>query len=433
MRSVAQTWVGPVVLILLFVISVLLMSSFRNPHISGETQLAAGSSQTQPSPLRNEFDQPAVGQASVSPLPLPAADATLTLANYHFSDPGAVLKHDALIGIVQWLPNRYELLLQLKSRDSAIDSVEILNLDDNTRKPLVHEQITSKPVWIDSLTSIAYLIPSQSQLANLQTGTASTASPDYGLWLLQDNLHQDKIASDLGWSIAGSNNRVWVVDAETQDLVEFNSLDRSKKSFVDLKTLGFVPSDPTSGFDIVASPDGSRLALFDNSQLVILELKSQSSIEVNLSPTETFRTETIKHRVFDAVWSPDASQLALIFTTGSAGLLPNSFLALFDVVSQKTTNIPLDYDYVTDVAWAPNSRQLLVMAVIGSQNAYDQAGLFLVDALTNDYVRVLSDLELWIGEFGAGLAWSSDGANLAVYCPTFEFAQVCSIPVKIEK
>lgn len=87
---------------------------------------------------------------------------------------------------------------------------------------------------------------------------------------------------------------------------------------------------------------------------------------------------------------------------------------------------------MTDVAWAPNSRQLLVMTIIGNQNAYDQAGLFLVDVLTNDSIRVLSDLELWIGEFGAGLAWSSDGANLAVYCPTLEFAQVCSIPVKIE-
>jgi hypothetical protein len=327
MRYVGQTWVGPVILVLVFVISVLLVSSLRNQHISEETQLTAGSSQTQSSPLRNELGQPAVGQAPVSPLPLPEADAALTLANYLFSDPGVVLKHDALIGIVQWLPNRYELLLQLKSRDSAIDSIEILNLDDNTRKPLVHEQLTGKPVWIDSLTSIAYLVPSQSQLANLQTGTASTESPDYGLWLLQDNLHQDKIASDLGWSIAGSNNIVWVVDGETQDLVGFNSLDRSEKSIVDLKTLGFVPSDPISGFDIVASPDGSRMALFDNSQLVILELKTQSSIDVSLSPAESLRTATtIKQRVFDAVWSPDASQLAMILATGSAGLLPNSFL-----------------------------------------------------------------------------------------------------------
>jgi hypothetical protein len=433
MRYLEQTWVGTVILVLLFVISVLLVSSLRNQHISGETQLTTGSSQTQPSPLRNEFDQPAVGQAPVSPLPLPAADAALTLANYHFSDPGVVLKHDALIGIVQWLPNRHELLLQLKSRGSAIDSIEILNLYDNTRKPLLHEQITGKPVWIDSLTSIAYLVPSQSQLANLQTGTVSTESPDYGLWLLQDNLHQDKLASNLGWSIAGSNNIVWVVDGETQELVEFNSLDRSEKNFVDLKTLGFVPSDPTSSFEIVASPDGSRLALFDNSQLVVLELKTQSSIDINLSSADALRTEPIKHRVFNAIWSPDSSQLAMILTTGSAGLLPSSFLALFDVASQRTTNIPLGYNYMTDVAWAPNSRQLLVMAVIGSQNAYDQAGLFLVDALTNDYVRVLSDLELWIGEFGAGLAWSSDGASLAVYCPTLEYAQVCLAPVKIEK
>jgi len=433
MRHVGQKWAGPVILVFLLIISVLLVSSLRDQPISKETLLTAGSSQNQPSPLRSEFDQPAVGQAPVSPLPLPAADSALTLANYHFSDPGVVLKHDALIGIVQWLPNRYELLLQLKSRESAIDSIEILNLYDNTRKLLMHEQITGKPVWIDSLRSIAYLVPSQSQLANLQTGTASTETPDYGLWLLQDNLHQDKIASDLGWSIAGSNNIVWVVDGETQDLVEFNTLDRSEKSFVDLKTFGFAPNDPTSGFEIVASPDGSRLALFDNSQLVILELKSQSGIVVNLSPAESLQTETIKQRVFDAVWSPDASQLALILTTGGAGLLPNSFLALFDVASQRTTNIPLSYNHVTDVAWAPNSRQLLVMAVIGSQNAYDQAGLFLVDVLTNDYVRVLSDLELWIGEFGAGLAWSPDGANLAVYCPTLEYAQVCLASVKIEK
>jgi hypothetical protein len=123
----------------------------------------------------------------------------------------------------------------------------------------------------------------------------------------------------------------------------------------------------------------------------------------------------------------------MILTTGSAGLLPNTFLALFDVASQRTTSISLGYNYVTDVAWAPNSRQLLVMAVIGNQNAYDQGGLFLVDMLTNDYVRVLPDLELWIGEFGAGLAWSSDGANVAVYCPTLEFAQVCLVPIKIEK
>lgn len=432
MRTIGQTWIGPVILVLVFVISVLLVSSLRKQPISEETQLTARSSQTQPSPLRNEFSQPAVDQAPVSPLPLPAADSALTLANYHFSDPGVVLKHDALIGIVQWLPNRDELLLQLKRRDSAIDSIEILNLEDNTRKPLVREQLTGKPVWIDSLTSIAYLVPSQSQLANLQTGTASTRSPDYRLWLLQDNLHQDQIASDLGWSIAGSNNSVWVVDAETQDLVEFNSLDKSKKSFVDLKTLGFVPSDPTSGFEIVASPDGSRLALFDNSQLVILELKSQSSIDVNLSSADAPQTETIKHRVFNAIWSPDSSQLAMILTTGSAGLLPNTFLALFDVATQRTTHIPLGYNYVTDAEWAPNSRQLLVMAVISSQNAFDQAGLFLVDTLTNDSIRVLSDLELWIGEFGAGLAWSSDGAHLAVYCPTLEYAQMCLTPVKIE-
>jgi hypothetical protein len=79
------------------------------------------------------------------------------------------------------------------------------------------------------------------------------------------------------------------------------------------------------------------MALFDNAQLVILELKSQSSIEVSLSPAESLRTATtIKQRVFDAVWSPDASQLAMILATGSAGLLPNSFLTLFDVASQRT-------------------------------------------------------------------------------------------------
>lgn len=433
MRNLWQRWLGFIALAFLFLAGILFVSSVREHYLVSGTKQSTSSSHVQQAANENDSDQATIGSATISPLPPPVADPALALANYHFGVPEVVLKHDTLIGIVQWLPNSHELLLQLQSRTSAIDSIEILNLKENLRKQIVQGQIVGKPTWVDSLGSIAYLAPSERQIENLQNGTTLTSPPDYELWLLQENTNQNKMASDLSWSMASNSNNLWVVDGATQYLVEFSSSDGAAKRTVDLKTLGFMPSDPTSGFHMVASPDGSRLALFDNSRLILFQVEAQSGIEVDLASVETIRTETSMNRVFSAVWSPDSSQLAMILTTGSAGLLPNTFLTIYDTVSERTTNIPLAYDYVTDVVWTPNSRQLLAMAVIGNKGSYDQAGLFFIDPLTGEQVRVLSNMELWIGEFGAGLAWSSDGANLAIYCPTLEVAQVCWTPVKIEK
>ncbi len=135
----------------------------------------------------------------------------------------------------------------------------------------------------------------------------------------------------------------------------------------------------------------------------------------------------------EAQWSPDGRFRATILTPGSQAGAPllSSHLQLFDALTGQQRRWDGAPRFVTDLAWAPNSQWLAVLAVteITAEGA-ERAQLFLVDALTGEASLAREEL-FGGGMWGQQLAWSPDGRQLAVACPTAEEGRVCLLPVSV--
>ncbi len=143
-----------------------------------------------------------------------------------------------------------------------------------------------------------------------------------------------------------------------------------------------------------------------------------------------------------AAWSRNGRYLAIARTQGS---FPISFsdLRILDsrtghmYTMEVTARVDTWGHYVDDLAWAPDSHHLLAIAKealsagpAGSAKDY-QSGLYLIDFVAGESIRVLPGVEFDANTFQGNLAWSPDGSQMLVRCPTMLQDRVCLVPVKM--
>jgi hypothetical protein len=175
----------------------------------------------------------------------------------------------------------------------------------------------------------------------------------------------------------------------------------------------------------------------------LFDMKTNQACEIDLGRFLEGMVKIMPIWALEAKWSPDGPDVALI-TTGSAPgkasgtgwVIQSTELTIVNVKTGALRTLQLAPDinpgqhYVTDIDWAPDSRYLAALAVVGiDEMGSEQGGMFIVDATTGEFQRGPSSYDLGGGPWGWQLAWSPDGAQLAVNCPTPEVGRLCIIPV----
>jgi len=105
-----------------------------------------------------------------------------------------------------------------------------------------------------------------------------------------------------------------------------------------------------------------------------------------------------------------------------------------------TQRLNLGYEYLHTLSWSPNSRDLVTMgsAVHNDLAREYQYDLYLVDAATGTSRQMLAE-HIFMLSGVYGVAWSPDGQEIALACPTIDPAEdaiaegrVCLISVETE-
>ena len=137
-----------------------------------------------------------------------------------------------------------------------------------------------------------------------------------------------------------------------------------------------------------------------------------------------------------AHWSSDGRYLAVERATSSHP----ADLAILDTITGKlTTFVGVDQGtqgqlYVDDFTWAPDNYHLLAIGSIASQpsnsqNTSDTHGLYLADIGLGKGIYV-DEYKSIVSSQDNNLAWSADGSNLLVRCPTQTSDRICIMSVQ---
>ena len=368
--------------------------------------------------------------SSASQAPASSLDA------YVFADPQVVLTHTSNIGIFDWLPDGERLLIARGAEPRPPEEyLEALNVQTGALQRLGEWNMYSggyniKPVWLDAERAIIFgdsvngqwgLYIGREQGAPAQEIVAGLASPHPAVspdgqrvvFLPQTPANQPQILD--------------VARAQRQDLA-FTLPTLSEELAMQLH---ISRQDP---YHMVWHPDGNRIAFYNNVGFYLADLSTGQMCELHLDAPLGGQ----KLWAVDAKWSPDGRYLAALTAAGEA-IVPFIDLTILDMSTGEPRRLDLGHEYLYNLSWSPNSRDLVIMAEADRidpvrRNQYD---LYLVDAATGDSRQMLAGhIFMFSGAYGA--AWSPDGQEIALDCPTVNPAEgaiakghVCLISVEI--
>jgi len=348
----------------------------------------------------------------ISPLPTPTVPG---LGDYIFGPPQVVLTHTSAMGIAGWLPDSEHLLLtRLVPTDTNREYIETFNI--RTRELRQYgERYTGgpKPLWLETIQKVAF------------TNRASLQPVSYDLWVSGCDAAQARQPIRQGitlWSVGGGGNVIAFVPQGQRQLLWVDDSGRPvNRPSVDLGVLGFVPTDETTVFSVVLSPDGRKLALYNRlSFLIVNALTGTLERVIDLGYG---RGEYVGYKTWplDARWSSDGRYIAMRTTVGQP-LYPYTDLIVLDMNTGALRRIELRSQYLLSLAWAPNGRVLVTLTRESVQQGRSLESLYLVDVLSGEIHRMLPDHQ-FIGSASWGLGWSPSEQTIAVACSVWHEAK----------
>jgi len=223
-----------------------------------------------------------------------------------------------------------------------------------------------------------------------------------------------------------------------QPPVETNAL---SNPFFDLGSDGqpVLPQDPPAalipaeaGFpQIAVRPGGSESIVFGEGYAVLTGSSSPCRLDLGAVPSEAGPRSIWP---LQARWSPDGRRLALIVSAdsgisahGHGAYILRSWLVLLDFDRRTRTDLVAGQATLTDLAWSPDGLRIAALSEHvkqGDPESFAGRELLMIDAETAQIVQLLT-AALGGGSWGTQLAWSADGRQLAVNCPTQQSGRVC--------
>jgi len=379
----------------------------------------------------------------------PLAQTTIeeaTPEEYTFSLPQVVLTNgdnDAAISIVEWLPDSRRVLIMREFRDNTQQNIELFTPNTGDEKVYAtREHIAQLPVWQPNLNAVVY--PAMNIIrVNELTHTVefarqvliSQGEPSKNL-LLADNLSDFSIGIDSrnGQVVYLADKRVLVNSMKQNELLKISN------------TIGFDPYKwdyryrgdnklPIS-FNMAWRPRSSQIFFYSDGNTnggytFLLDTNTGSVCELNFSGWAGIGR-----------WSSDGRYLAISRATER---YPINFsdLAVLDTITGQLHTMQIapqelqGRHYTEDLFWAPDNIHLVAIGSVlpfpPTGRLYDKdkfSGLFLVDFIAGQAIHLIPEYKFFTSWPGINLAWSPDGSNILIRCPSNDHSQLCLVKVQ---
>jgi Tol biopolymer transport system component len=326
------------------------------------------------------------------------------------------------IEIADWLPDNTRLLVTRVDPQSGLERIE--TLDVRTGEVQLYARPNShngKPVWLSAIQGVAYsdaLYTERGRQFELRISRGQPTETETIVTSEGNNVA-------LGFSLAvepGGRHLLYLVDRAVGRLQNWDSVARTNQA-MPFDVGEWLPpldlSQPNAQYFVtpIWSPNGTRLAVFAESSLFLVEPGSNRVCEVG-------RGRSWFVMPYASQWSPNARYLALITTDQVPETLTTwTDLAVLDVLTGelRKLSLPNARGSITTIAWSTNSQHLAVLTLITPQAA--QARLFLVDVGTGDVRPMWPDRTFGGGApWGKQMSWARNGRSLALECPALRDA-----------
>jgi hypothetical protein len=347
-------------------------------------------------------------------------------ATFKFDPPIVVLQSKSNIDLVNWISENKSVLLLRDLPESGQQEIGVFDVDLKVFRSFAERKsLSSKPVWVPSLKSVLFT-------TNLAGETQHKI--DGELWISRgDPRNIQKISqnlSNLELGLENKNNQIAFWSVDNLNLVN-QLLEVSKVGQI---TATQLTSQKQASFPIIPSkmafrPTTTQLALYNNYNILIIDPLQTDVCKIDLGAN--LKTPIWSPFIY---WSSDGRYLAIIKAEGNTPFL-YSDLAIYDTANDELKIIKIGAEiqgkhYVTDVAWGPDNRHLLAISEIIDINGKRISGVNLVDAQEKKSQPILSGYELGGGDWDTNMAWSTDGRNLMVACPTETEEKLCLVNVQ---
>lgn len=339
---------------------------------------------------------------------------------YQFSEPRVVLTHPSAIGIAGWLPDGQRLLITRFIPGQPREYIEIFNTrTGELQRYGERHSLPGKPVWLAAHQAVAFADVGSDKQVVLRISRGETATVETPI-------------SDLTGSFLG-------VSPDGRQLVFFTQASQDRPEVFDLAqpqraTLpAALPLMRWSPYRISWHPQGHQIAFYNETGFYLANLPLGRICKIDLGVEES-EARYGKRWAFYAQWAPNGRYLSMLTTIGDPPV-KFSDLTILDTITGKLHSVhPKQYIesgqyYVMDMAWAPNSQIMAIQAAVEVREGVLYAGLYLLEVATGRDVRVLPEALFTGGDAGWNLAWSPNGQQMAVNCPTANEGRLCMIAV----
>jgi hypothetical protein len=367
--------------------------------------------------------------------------------NYTFSNPQVVLTapQGNLYSIVEWLPDNQRVLITERLFNNTLngenDKQSIMLYSPETNKSNVYavrRYLQDPPAWQEGANAVVY--------------------PNMNFLGFDQNTHALKFTRQV-WVSYGEPNTVQML------------------------------ADNLPQFPISVKPDGSETLYFSDKEI---SRRNTNMLAASSTPFDSTQWDYAKSRrnappvSYEMAWQP-GTPLIFLYSDGGRGGGGYTFILNSDTgrvcelnfggwafrahwssdgrylaIARAQENFPINFSdltvldsmtgnlyttgvvpqetkgkhYVDDFVWAPDNHHLLVIGKVSPFQLPSQAdiknelrGLYLVDFISGQSVRLLPANSFYADSFKSNLAWSPDGSKLLIRCSAV-VDQICLISVQ---
>jgi len=362
-----------------------------------------------------------------------------TPEEYTFSEQQVVLTapQGNIYHIVEWLPDSQQILMteELGNDSDGLESIRLYNPETGESKVYAIRPITyQSPAWQPELNAVVYPIMKYFDVDKQNRTYKFTRQ----LWVSYGDPETAQMLSDnpsqLPFAIKpGGSDMLYLSDKEISKLDK--SLKKPSSAPFDSVQWDYAKerrSDKSVSYNMAWQPGTSLIFLYSEGAMqgggytFILDADTGQVCELDLGGWAKV-----------ARWSSDGHYLAFIRVKDYAFLYPRSELALLDtatgnlIIFNVTPQEIAGQHYVKSFTWAPDNRHLLAIGEIyTSLDNQSETGLYLVDFVSGQSVRVVPENKGFVFSHDNNFAWSPDGSKVVIHCPTKTVDQICLIPVQ---
>lgn len=397
-----------------------------------------------------------VAQPTAAPVGVPPPACTFPLAqittvestpeNYTFSEPRIVLTAPKgnLYSIVEWLPDNQLVLITERLFNNTLNSendkqsIMLYSLETNKSNVYaVRHYLEDPPAWQEGANAVVY--PNMNFLGFDQNTHAlkftrqvwvSDGEPNTAQ-MLADNLPQFPISTkpDGSETLYFSDKQISKLDDSLKELPS-TPFDRTQWDYATNQR-----SNVPLSFVMTWQPGTSLVFLYSDGgrggggYTYILNSDTGQVCELKFGGW-----------AFVAHWSSDGRYLAIARAQENFPINFSDLTVLDSLTGNLYTTgvVPQETKgkhYVVDFVWAPDNHHLLAIGKVPPFQLPSQAdinnelrGLYLVDFISGQSVRLLPTDSFYADWFKSNLAWSLDGSKLLIRCPAV-VDQICLIAV----